>query len=271
MPELPEVETVRCGIEPHLVGHYVRTVIIREPRLRWPVPLSLSQKLTGQSFLTVQRRGKYLLLNCPQGTVLLHLGMSGSLRLVPDNVPPGKHDHLDIVLSNDCCLRFNDPRRFGSVLWIQENPLSHPLLKPLGPEPLDPLFDGSYLFKRSRHRRAPIKVFIMNHRVVVGIGNIYASEALFQAGIHPRRAAGRISLGRYQRLVEAIKTVLYQAIQAGGTTLRDFVTSDGKPGYFSHQLQIYGRTAHPCPTCGNPIRVDRIGQRTSYYCAQCQH
>ncbi|ADE13738.1 formamidopyrimidine-DNA glycosylase [Nitrosococcus halophilus Nc 4] len=271
MPELPEVETVRCGIEPHLVGCQVRTVIVREPRLRWPVPLSLSENLTGQSFLTVQRRGKYLLLNCPRGTVLLHLGMSGSLRLVPSNLPPKKHDHLDIVLSNGRCLRFNDPRRFGSVLWTQENPWRHPLLKTLGPEPLDPLFDGPYLFKRSRHRQAPVKVFIMNPRVVVGIGNIYASEALFQAGIHPRRAAGRISLARYQRLAEAIKTVLYQAIQAGGTTLRDFVASDGKPGYFSHQLQIYGRTAHPCPTCGNPIHLDHIGQRASYYCTQCQH
>lgn len=271
MPELPEVETIRRGIEPHLVGRQVDTVIIREARLRWPVPPSLSRHLTGQSFLTVQRRGKYLLLSCTQGTIILHLGMSGSLRLVPASTLPRKHDHLDIVLNNGHCLRFNDPRRFGLMLWTRENPLHHPLLETLGPEPLDSLFDGDYLFTRARHRRTPVKVFIMNHQMVVGVGNIYANEALFQAGIHPRRAAGRISLARYQQLAEAIKTVLHNAIQAGGTTLRDFVTSEGKPGYFGNQLQIYGRAAHPCPACGAPIRLTRIGQRASYYCPQCQH
>ncbi|ADJ27434.1 bifunctional DNA-formamidopyrimidine glycosylase/DNA-(apurinic or apyrimidinic site) lyase [Nitrosococcus watsonii] len=271
MPELPEVETVRRGIEPHLVGRQIHTVIVRESRLRWPIPLFLTQNLIGQSFLAVGRRGKYLLLNCTQGTIIFHLGMSGSLRLVTNNTPPAKHDHLDILLNSGRCLRFNDPRRFGSVSWTQANPVHHPLLEILGPEPLESLFDGHYLFKHSRHRRAPVKVFIMNHRIVVGIGNIYANEALFLAGIHPRRSAGRIGLARYQRLADTIKTVLDNAIQAGGTTLRNFLTSDGKPGYFVHQLQIYNRNAHPCPVCGTPIRLERIGQRASYYCPRCQH
>jgi formamidopyrimidine-DNA glycosylase len=271
VPELPEVETVRRGIEPHLAGRQVRAVIIREPRLRWPISVSLTQHLAGQYFLAVQRRGKYLLLSCSQGTIILHLGMSGSLRLKSANIPPGKHDHLDIILDNGGCLRFNDPRRFGSVLWTEENPLHHPLLKTLGLEPLDPLFDGHYLFQRAHNKRAMIKAFIMNNQVVVGVGNIYANEALFQAGIHPRRTAGQISLVRYQRLAKAIKTVLHSAIEVGGTTLRNFLASDGKPGYFANQLQVYGRAAYPCPTCGDPIRLDRIGQRASYYCTQCQH
>ncbi|MGR6035139.1 MAG: bifunctional DNA-formamidopyrimidine glycosylase/DNA-(apurinic or apyrimidinic site) lyase [Candidatus Nitrosoglobus sp.] len=271
MPELPEVETVRRGIESHLAGRQVRTILIREPHLRWPVPISLSQRLAGQSFLSVQRRGKYLLLNCSQGTIILHLGMSGSLRIVSASMPPGKHDHIDIILDNDTCLRFHDPRRFGSVLWTEENPLHHPLLETLGLEPLDPLFDGHYLFQKANSRRATIKAFIMNNRIVVGIGNIYANEALFQAGIHPRQIAGQINLARYQQLAKAIKAVLSNAIQAGGTTLRDFLTSDGKPGYFASQLQVYGRATYPCSTCGNPIRFDRIHQRASYYCTQCQH
>jgi formamidopyrimidine-DNA glycosylase len=271
VPELPEVETVRRGIEPHLADRQVRAVIIREPRLRWPIPISLSQHLIGQFFLTVQRRGKYLLLSCSQGTIILHLGMSGSLRIVSASTPPEKHDHIDIVLDNGGCLRFRDPRRFGSVLWTEESPLHHPLLKTLGLEPLESLFDGLYLYQRARNRRVTIKAFIMNNQIVVGIGNIYANEALFQARIHPRRVAGRISLIRYQRLAEAIQAVLYNAIQAGGTTLRDFLASDGKPGYFTNQLQVYGRTAHPCPTCGDPIRLERIGQRASYYCARCQY
>jgi formamidopyrimidine-DNA glycosylase len=197
--------------------------------------------------------------------------MSGSLRIVSASTPPRKHDHIDIILDNNDCLRFHDPRRFGSVLWTEENPLHHPLLGSLGIEPLDPLFDGHYLFQRADNRRATIKGFIMNNRIVVGVGNIYANEALFQAGIHPRQAAGQISLARYQRLAKTIKAVLSNAIKAGGTTLRDFLAIDGKPGYFANQLQVYGRAAYPCFTCGDPIRLDRIGQRASYYCTQCQH
>lgn len=273
MPELPEVETVRRGIEPHLANRQVRAVFVRETRLRWPVPISLSQYLTGQSFLAVQRRGKYLLLNCTEGTLIIHLGMSGSLRLISASqmIPPGKHDHLDILLDDGNCLRFNDPRRFGAILWTEEYPLHHPLLKKLGLEPLDSSFNGHYLFQRAHNRRTSIKSFIMNSQVVVGIGNIYANEALFQASTHPRRAVGQISLPHYQRIAKAIKMVLSNAIQAGGTTLRDFLNSDGTPGYFANQLQVYGRAACPCPTCGNLICLDRISQRASYYCVQCQH
>lgn len=270
MPELPEVETTRRGIEPHVVGHQVRAVIIREPHLRWPIPCALPRQLTDQVIQTVQRRGKYLLFGCSRGTVILHLGMSGHLRLLPVATPPKKHDHFDIVLDSDNCLRLNDPRRFGAVLWSKDDPLCHPLLKPLGLEPLEPAFNGHYLFEQSRHRRTPVKHFIMNSHKVVGIGNIYANEALFRAGIYPRRIAGRISLGRYERLAEAIKAVLYDALAAGGTTLKDFLGSDGKPGYFTGQLQVYGRTGDPCPACGKLIRFSRMGQRASFFCTHCQ-
>ncbi|BAW79916.1 formamidopyrimidine-DNA glycosylase [Candidatus Nitrosoglobus terrae] len=271
MPELPEVETTRSGIEPHIVKYQIRTILIREPRLRWTVPAFLPQRLVGQYILSVQRRGKYLLLNCSQGTIILHLGMSGNLRIVPTNTPPKRHDHVDIILNNDNCLRFHDPRRFGAILWTEENPLYHPLLKSLGLEPMDPSFNGYYLSQKSNGKRSTIKTFIMNNQIVVGVGNIYANEALFQANIHPQRIVSQISLARYQILAEAIKTILSKAIQAGGTTLRDFLNSDGNPGYFSHQLKVYGRATHPCFICGSPIRLDRIGQRSSYYCSQCQY
>ncbi len=271
MPELPEVETTRRSIEPYIVGHRVRTVIIREPRLRWPIPASLPNHLLGQFIRTVQRRGKYLLFGCPKGTVILHLGMSGHLRLIPAATPLKKHDHFDIVLDNDNCLRLNDPRRFGAILWSEEDPFRHPLLKSLGPEPLVSAFNGTYLFQQSRHRRTAVKTFIMDSHTVVGVGNIYANEALFRARIHPQRASNRISLDRYEQLAEAIKAVLHDALWAGGTTLKDFLNSDGKPGYFSCQLQVYGRAGNPCPTCNKLIRLIRIGQRASFYCTYCQH
>lgn len=271
MPELPEVETTRRSIESHVIGHQVRAAIIREPRLRWSIPDSLSHHLPSQFIQAVQRRGKYLLFSCSQGTVILHFGMSGHLRLIPADTPPRKHDHFDIVLDNGHCLRLNDPRRFGAVLWSEGDPLRHPLLKPLGLEPLDSTFNGRYLFQQSHHRRTAVKLFIMDSHRVVGIGNIYANEALFRAGIHPQRAAGRISLNRYERLAEAIKEVLYDALRAGGTTLKDFLSSNGKPGYFSRQIQVYGRAGNSCPVCNKPIRARQIGQRASFYCTYCQH
>jgi formamidopyrimidine-DNA glycosylase len=270
MPELPEVETIRRGIEPHIIGCQVGKVIVRETRLRWPMPSSLPRQLAGQSFLTAQRRGKYLLLGCIQGTLIFHFGMSGSLHMLPAGASPGKHDHLDIILNSGNCLRFNDPRRFGSVLWTQENPLHHPLLHSLGPEPFDSSFDGFYLSQKAQGRRVPVKAFIMSNQVVVGIGNIYANEALFRAKIDPRRPAGRIGATAYRQLAEAIKSVLNDALQAGGTTLRNFSASDGKLGYFVQQLQVYGRAAQPCPICSHPIRQQRLGQRASFYCIQCQ-
>jgi formamidopyrimidine-DNA glycosylase len=216
------------------------------------------------------RRAKYLLLRLDQGSLILHLGMSGSLRLLPAAVPPGPHDHLDLVLEDGNCLRLRDPRRFGALLWTPGNPLAHPLLRDLGPEPLGDDFDGEHLYRLAQHRRLPVKSLIMDGRVVVGVGNIYASEALFRARIHPQRAAGLISLERYRQLATAIRTVLEEAIVQGGTTLRDFSRVDGRPGYFALSLQVYGKGGTPCPACGAPLQELRIGQRSSFFCAQCQ-
>ncbi len=273
MPELPEVETTRRGIDRLVKGQTVATVIVRNPRLRRRVPLSLARELPGQRITTVGRRAKYLLLGTPGGTLIIHLGMSGSLRIVAAATPPEKHDHVDIVLGNGRCLRFADPRRFGLLLWTRQDPLRHPLLRQLGPEPLDcgTAFDGDYLYQLSRGRRVAIKPWIMSARVVVGVGNIYASEALFRAGIHPLRAAGRLSCRRYHLLVENIRRVLTEAIAAGGTTLRDFQHGEGRPGYFRQRLQVYGRARQPCLHCGAPVREIRQGQRTTYYCSHCQH
>ncbi|MDX5334311.1 MAG: bifunctional DNA-formamidopyrimidine glycosylase/DNA-(apurinic or apyrimidinic site) lyase [Gammaproteobacteria bacterium] len=270
MPELPEVETTRRGIAPHIAGHRVRAVIVRQPRLRWPVPKALAQRLAGQTIDAVERRGKYLLLRTRAGTAILHLGMSGSLRIVDAGVPPEPHDHLDLVLENGRALRLRDPRRFGAALWTGTDPLAHKLLAPLGPEPLSEAFDTDYLYARSRGRRGSIKEFIMNSHVVVGVGNIYASESLFRAGINPKRAAGRVSRERYAALVQAIKEVLAEAIQQGGTTLRDFVREDGQPGYFRIRLKVYDRAGEPCPACGTAIRQITQGQRSTYYCPVCQ-
>jgi formamidopyrimidine-DNA glycosylase len=269
MPELPEVETTRRGVEPHCRGRRVQRLVVREGRLRWPVPDDLPALLQGQRIDTVDRRAKYLLFRTAPGSLLVHLGMSGSLRVVPGDENPGRHDHIDIQLEDGISLRYNDPRRFGCFLWLQPGEL-HPLLSHLGPEPLLPEFDGELLYRRSRGRKGPVKNFIMDGKVVVGVGNIYANEALFLSGIRPNRAAGRISLHRYQCLAENIKQVLTSAISQGGTTLRDFVGGDGKPGYFAQQLYVYGRSGQPCKRCGAQLRELRLGQRSSVYCVACQ-
>lgn len=269
MPELPEVETTRRGIAPHIEGARIKRVVVRESRLRWPVPPRLRELLQGEHIVRVARRAKYLLLATPSGTLIIHLGMSGSLRLVDSALPPGKHDHLDLIFDH-AALRFHDPRRFGAILWTEDPVENHPLLRELGPEPLSGSFDGERLCQRARNRTGPVKSLIMDGRVVVGVGNIYASESLFLAGIHPLRSCGRISGRRYQHLAGAIKEVLAAAVAAGGTTLRDFVREDGKPGYFAQRLRVYGREGKPCPVCGTPIKKRRISQRSTFYCGQCQ-
>jgi len=269
MPELPEVETTLRGIEPFLLNQRIARIIVRDSRLRWPVPSEV-KKAEGQLFVSLGRRGKYLLLRLEQGGLIIHLGMSGSLRILQQPLAPGKHDHVDVELENGVCLRFNDPRRFGAFLWVDGEMDSHELLRNLGPEPLSIEFTTDYLYKRSRVRRVAIKNFIMNGHIVVGVGNIYASEALFMAGIHPQRAAGRVSRQRYEGLVAAIRDVLDRAIKQGGTTLRDFVNSDGAPGYFAQELLVYDRAGSDCFQCGAPIRQKVIGQRSSYYCPVCQ-
>jgi len=270
MPELPEVETTRRGISPHISGQTVKQVIVRDARLRWPIPDELAPELTGQQINAVQRRAKYLLLETANGTLMLHLGMSGSLRLVPAEQAAEKHDHLDIIFETGQALRLTDPRRFGCALWFQHPPEEHKLLAELGPEPLSEAFDAESLYQRSRGRSGPIKTFIMDNHQVVGVGNIYANEALFAAGIHPKRAAGKISLNRYQRLVSEIKRVLARAIEQGGTTLKDFVCGDGKPGYFKVELTTYGRAGKPCVKCQKPLKEIRLGQRSTVFCSHCQ-
>lgn len=269
MPELPEVETTRRGIEPFLAGQRVSRVLVREPRLRWPISEDLDARLSGQRIRAVERRAKYLLVHAEVGTLIAHLGMSGSLRLVPVGSPVGKHDHVDIELESGMALRYCDPRRFGAMLWSLD-PGQHPLLQRLGPEPLTEAFDGDRLFRLSRKRSMAVKPFIMDNAVVVGVGNIYASEALFAAGIDPRREAGSISRARYLRLGEEIKRILARAIENGGTTLRDFVGGDGKPGYFQQQLFVYGRGGELCKACGTGLRELRLGQRASVFCPACQ-
>jgi formamidopyrimidine-DNA glycosylase len=270
MPELPEVETTRRGIEPFVTDRTVNRVIVRQRRLRWPVPDDLEAVLPGQIVSRVDRRAKYLLLRVQHGTLLLHLGMSGKLRVLTQRLAAQKHDHVDIEFSNGHVLRFTDPRRFGALLWTAEPPERHSLLNHLGPEPLSEDFSTAYLFALSRGRRTAIKSFIMDSRNVVGVGNIYANEALFHAGIRPQRAAGNISVRRYELLVTAIKQVLIYAIEQGGTTLRDFVDSHGNPGYFQQKLQVYGREGELCQRCGLGIRVQRLGQRSTFFCAGCQ-
>lgn len=270
MPELPEVETTRRGIAPHIEGQTLAEVIIRQPKLRWPVPENLTQTLTGLTIQSVSRRAKYLLLHTHAGTLLMHLGMSGSLRIITTGQAAGKHDHIDFIFTDNTLLRFNDPRRFGAVLWTHEPPTQHPLLKNLGPEPLLPEFDGKLLYTLSREKKTPVKSFIMDSHIVVGVGNIYANEALFMAGIHPARQAGKIALSRYQKLAECIRIILRQAIEQGGTTLRDFVNEAGKPGYFQQQLNVYGRAGFPCTHCQHPLSEIRINNRTTVFCKACQ-
>lgn len=270
MPELPEVETTRRGIAPHVQGQRIIRVVVREPRLRWPVPDTLAQRMGGRVIEQVERRAKYLLLHVAPGTAILHLGMSGSLRIVDAASTPDKHDHVDLVLASGKCLRLRDPRRFGALLWTEDDAYLHPLLRSLGPEPLGENFCGAHLHDLSRGRRLAVKPFLMDGKVVVGVGNIYASEALFRAGIHPTRQAGRVSARRYDRLAEAIREVLDASLRAGGTTLRDFLHSDGTPGYFEQKLAVYGRAGQPCASCGVSIRQRVLGQRATYYCPRCQ-
>lgn len=269
MPELPEVETTRRGIAPHLIGQRVSRVIVRERRLRWPIPEDLDVRLSGQRIEAVERRAKYLLIKAEVGTLISHLGMSGNLRLVEAGLPAAKHEHVDIELESGLALRYTDPRRFGALLW-SELPLEHELLMRLGPEPLTDLFDGERLYQLSRGKAVAIKPFIMDNAVVVGVGNIYATEALFAAGVDPRRAAGTVSRARYVRLAHEIKRVLAHAIERGGTTLRDFVGGDGQPGYFQQELFAYGRGGQFCKVCGSTLREVKLGQRASVYCPKCQ-
>jgi formamidopyrimidine-DNA glycosylase len=270
MPELPEVETTRRGIAPAIQGRLICQMLVRQPRLRWPVPAYLPELLKGQSIRSVERRAKYLLLSTERGTLIVHLGMSGSLRILTEGQPYGKHDHVDLIFTDRTLLRFNDPRRFGAVLWTDEPVAEHPLLKDLGPEPLTAEFDGSQLYALAQNRKTPIKSFIMDSHIVVGVGNIYANEALFRAGILPTRHAGKISLARYRRLVECIRLVLDDAIRQGGTTLRDFVNEAGKPGYFKQQLKVYGRAGQPCSVCGEALAEIRLCGRSTVFCKHCQ-
>ncbi len=270
MPELPEVETTCKGIAPYIRGKEIFSVVKRTSKLRWPLPKFLKKHLTGQIISNVTRRAKYILLSTGNGTVIIHLGMSGSLRITDRDVLPKKHDHVDIIFDKHI-LRMHDPRRFGAILWTNKSPESHKLLASLGPEPLSSEFTAEYLYDVSKNRRVSVKEFIMNSKIVVGVGNIYATEALFYSKIHPLKAAGKISLPRYKLLVDAIKEVLEDAVSRGGTTLRDFTNEDGKPGYFKQDLQAYGRGNQPCLICTTPLRAIKIGQRTTTYCTHCQH
>ena len=269
MPELPEVETTRRGLRPLVVGQTIRSIAVREPRLRWPVEPSIDRRLRNRTVRELARRGKYLLIYTGAGALLVHLGMSGSLRFHRERREPGRHDHFDLEFKSGALLRFNDPRRFGSLHW-SASPETHWLLKNLGPEPLDAEFGGDYLWRVSRGRRVAIKTLLMNGRIVAGVGNIYANEALFRAGIHPSRPAGRVSRERLRHLADTVEEVLREGIEAGGTTLQDFVGGDGKPGYFQLALDAYDRAGKPCIRCQRPIRVRTIGQRATYYCANCQ-
>jgi formamidopyrimidine-DNA glycosylase len=268
MPELPEVETTRRGVKPHILGQPITEVIVRQSQLRWPVPADLDRQLRGQVFTGARRRAKYLLLDTESGSLMVHLGMSGSLRLMPADAPALFHDHIDIVLGSGQCLRYNDPRRFGSFHWLTSD--DHPLLNHLGPEPLSTDFSAEYLHTLAKRRKVPVKQFLMDGKVVVGVGNIYANEALFMSGIRPDRGANRIALARYERLVNDVKTVLSGAIEQGGTTLRDFVGGDGKPGYFAQQLRVYGRGGQPCRQCAVPLTEIRQGGRATVFCRHCQ-
>jgi formamidopyrimidine-DNA glycosylase len=269
MPELPEVETVRRGLIPHLIGQQISGLIVRETRLRWPVPADLRHRVSGRRVESLDRRGKYLILRLDAGNLILHLGMSGSLRLVSPETALTRHDHLDLNLGNGLILRYRDPRRFGAVLW-SEAPDSHPLLAQLGIEPLEPGFDGNWLFAASRGYRTAIKSWLMDSHRIVGVGNIYANESLFHAGIHPLTQTGKLTRARCKRLADAVRDTLERAIEAGGSTLRDFVDSRGEPGYFQQTYTVYGRAGEPCRVCGSGIRLTRLGNRATFFCPKCQ-
>ncbi len=271
MPELPEVETTRQGISPHINGHQVRSVTIRQRQLRWPIPDDLEKLISGKKLVDIQRRGKYLLFEFRHGHMLIHLGMSGSLRIVnPKKEAPQKHDHVDILFTGNIALRFHDPRRFGSILWTSDNTDEHKLLCQLGPEPLSEDFSAEYLFKASRKRQKDAKTFIMDSHIVVGVGNIYANESLFTSGIRPTKPAGKLTRKQCEQWVAQIKIILQRSITQGGTTLRDFVGGDGKPGYFAQQLNVYGRGGEPCVNCDKPLKEIRQAQRATVYCTHCQ-
>lgn len=270
MPELPEVETTRLGLLPYVLGQRISRVVVRDRRLRWPVPADFARRLKGCTVQDVLRRGKYLIWDCGSGYVLSHLGMSGSLRVVAALQLPEKHDHVDFNFDSGIAIRYTDPRRFGAMIWIPGRNVTHPLLDSLGPEPLAPEFNATQLWSAARGRSVSIKEFIMNSHVVVGVGNIYASESLFLAGIHPRRAAGKISMARAERLVDAVKQTLAKAIRAGGSSLRDYVQANGELGYFQVNAFVYDREGQPCRICRAPIRAIRQGQRSTYYCPTCQ-
>lgn len=270
MPELPEVETTRRGIAPHIEGKSVVSVILRHSQLRWPIPCDLHTVLHERTLHRVHRRAKYLLLEFTHGHLIIHLGMSGSLRIVTPETRIQKHDHVDLLFDENTCLRYHDPRRFGAILWTVNTPEQHVLLNKLGPEPLDDIFNGEYLLTLGQKRKKNIKSFIMDNHIVVGVGNIYANEALFKTGIRPTRLVSDISLKEYKALSKNIKQILAGAIAQGGTTLRDFVGGDGKPGYFAQQLFVYGRSGEDCKVCGTTLEEIRQQQRISVFCPQCQ-
>jgi formamidopyrimidine-DNA glycosylase len=270
MPELPEVETTRRGVAPRVVGRRVAALTVYDRRLRWPVPDDLERRLRGRKVERVDRRSKYLLFRIGDGTLLVHLGMTGSLRVFSHPPPRRAHDHVDLVLDDGTLLRYHDPRRFGAMLWIADGADAHPLLRHLGPEPFDAAFDADHLWRATRGRRVAVKHARMDNRLVVGVGNIYANEALFRAGIRPTVPAGRLSRPRLARLVTAVREVLTEAIAKGGSTLRDYVDSSGAPGYFQLQYHVYDRAGDACRVCGTPIKARRLGQRSSYYCPGCQ-
>lgn len=271
MPELPEVETVRAGLTDVVVGQTIASVTIYQSNLRYEVPENLSQMLAQKQVISLERRAKYLLMHVTTGTVIIHLGMSGRICWQSSVQPVQKHDHVDFLFNNSGCLRFHDPRRFGHILWHEgHDPLQHPLLNSLGPEPLSIDFNADYLFALSRNKKRPIKTFMMDNRIVVGVGNIYANESLFQAGINPQRLSGELTHDDYKKLVVVIKEVLEKAIKAGGTTLQDFVNGHGSPGYFQQQLFVYDRQGQPCLHCGTTLVKQRIGQRSAFFCPQCQ-
>lgn len=270
MPELPEVETIVNGLNPHIRGKVVSDVLLRYHQLRWPIPQELKSCLKNQSVIQVMRRAKYILIKFSIGTLIIHLGMSGRLCIVHYKTPLKKHDHVDIIFSDEQCLRYHDPRRFGAILWTVEPPEHHHLLKRLGMEPFSPEFTASYLHRCVNNRRAAIKVLLMDSHVVVGIGNIYAAEALFLAKINPNLPAGLLTLLDCQKLVDAIHVTLFSAIQQGGTTLKDFVNSEGAPGYFAQQLNVYGRGGQACVECSTPLQQLVLAQRSTVYCSFCQ-
>ena len=269
MPELPEVEVCRQGVEPHVLNQNVSEVIVRNAKMRWPITPTISE-ICDEKVLSVKRRAKYLLLETSKGTLMLHLGMSGTIRVIDKNTPVIKHDHFDLVFENGLALRLNDPRRFGSVLWITEDINEHPLIKKLGPEPLSTDFTDDYLYEMSRSKTSPIKTFLMNNHVVVGVGNIYANESLFKAGIDPKKLAGKISKKRYFELTKHIKQTLAHAIEQGGTTLKDFTQADGKPGYFAQELLVYGRGGKPCFICKEALKEIKQAGRATVFCPKCQ-